>query len=100
VRGEINRRFTRRSIPRESQVAMRPLVKPNSRFAIPRYKVPKKQRGKRDVGPTRGFTASPEVGPGATVGTLQTRYPRVQVLGQDKRRDMQITRSRASTTSA
>jgi hypothetical protein len=27
------------------------------------------------------------------VGTLQTRYPRVQVPGQDKRRDMQITRS-------
>jgi hypothetical protein len=85
VRGEINRRFTRRSIPRESQVATRPLVKPNSRFVIPRYKVPKKQRGKRDVGPTHGFTASPEVGPGATVGTLQTSYPRVQVPGQEKR---------------
>jgi hypothetical protein len=34
------------------------------------------------------------------VGTLNTRYPRVQVLGQDKRRGMQITRSRVSTTSA
>jgi hypothetical protein len=77
VRGEINTRFAHRSIPHESQVATRPLVKPNSRFAIPRYKVPKKQRGKRDVGPTRGFTASPKVDPGATVGTLQTRYPRV-----------------------
>jgi hypothetical protein len=75
VRGEINRRFTRCSISRESQVATRPLVKPNSRFAIPRYKVRKKQHGKRDVGPTRGFTASPEVGLGATVGTLETRYP-------------------------
>jgi hypothetical protein len=28
------------------------------------------------------------------VGTLQTRYPRVRVPGQYKRRDMQITRSR------
>jgi hypothetical protein len=28
------------------------------------------------------------------VGTLKTRYPHVQVPGQDKRRDMQITRSR------
>jgi hypothetical protein len=44
-------------------------------------------RGK-NVGPTRGFTASPEVGPRATVGTLQTGYPRVYALGQDKRHDM------------
>jgi hypothetical protein len=29
------------------------------------------------------------------IGTLQTRYPRVQVSGQNKRRDMQITRSHA-----
>jgi hypothetical protein len=28
--------------------------------------------GKRDVGPTYEFTVSTEVGPGATVGSLQT----------------------------
>jgi hypothetical protein len=42
-------------------------------------------------------------GPGPrflAVDTLQTRYPRVQVPGQDKRRGMQITRSRVSITSA
>jgi hypothetical protein len=37
----------------------------------------------KDVGPTRGFTASPRVGPGATVGTLRTGYPRVQVSSQE-----------------
>jgi hypothetical protein len=39
----------------------------------------KPHRGK-GIGPTYGFTASPEVGPGATVGTLQTGYPCVQDL--------------------
>jgi hypothetical protein len=39
-------------------------------------------RGK-DVGPTRRFAASPGVGPGATVGTLRTGYPRVQASSQD-----------------
>jgi hypothetical protein len=34
------------------------------------------------------------------VGTLKTRYPRVQVPGQDRRRDMQITRSYVRLTSA
>jgi hypothetical protein len=34
------------------------------------------------------------------VGTLKTRYLRVQVPGQDKRGGMQITRSRVSITSA
>jgi hypothetical protein len=34
------------------------------------------------------------------VGTLKTRYPRVQVSGQDERRAMQITHSRVSITSA
>jgi hypothetical protein len=29
-----------------------------------------KLRWERDVGPTCEFTASPEVGPGATIGTL------------------------------
>jgi hypothetical protein len=35
--------------------------------------------GKRYVGPTYGFISSPEVGPGATVGTLQIKYPRIQI---------------------
>jgi hypothetical protein len=34
------------------------------------------------------------------VGTLKTRYPRVQVLGQDRRRDMQITHLYVWLTSA
>jgi hypothetical protein len=54
------------------------------RFKIPTYKTQKGCMGK-DVGPTRGFVASPEVGPGATVGTLRTGYPRVQAPSQDKR---------------
>jgi hypothetical protein len=29
----------------------------------------------KDIGSTCGFAASLEVGPGATVGTLQTEYP-------------------------
>jgi hypothetical protein len=53
-------------------------------FKIPTYKTQKGYMGK-DVGPTRGFVASPEVGPGATIGTLRIGYPRVQALSQDKR---------------
>jgi hypothetical protein len=53
VRGEINRCFARRSIPRESQVATRPLVKPNSCFAIPRCKVPKSSAEKEMLAPPR-----------------------------------------------
>jgi hypothetical protein len=40
--------------------------------------------GRRRVGPTCGFVASPEVGPGATVGTLQTGYPFIRASSQDK----------------
>jgi hypothetical protein len=36
------------------------------------------------IGPICGITASPEVGPGAFVGTLKTGYPCIQVLSQDK----------------
>jgi hypothetical protein len=36
------------------------------------------------VGPTSRFFASPEVGPGATIGTLQTGYPYIQGSSQDK----------------
>jgi hypothetical protein len=38
----------------------------------------------RRVGSTCGFAASPEEGPGATVDTLQTGYPYIQALSQDK----------------
>jgi hypothetical protein len=34
----------------------------------------------KGIGPSYGFTASPEVGLGAIAGTLQTRYPCVQDL--------------------
>jgi hypothetical protein len=37
--------------------------------------------------PSHGFAASPGVGPGATVGTLNTGYPRVQAPSQDERQD-------------
>jgi hypothetical protein len=40
--------------------------------------------GKKDVGPNCGFAASPEVSLGATVGTLQIGYPRVQATCQDE----------------
>jgi hypothetical protein len=59
VRGEINRFFMRRSIPRESQVTTRPLVKPNSRFAIPRYKVPIRSTGKEMLAPPAGSLPLP-----------------------------------------
>jgi hypothetical protein len=40
--------------------------------------------GKIDVDSTCGFTASPEVGPRATIGTLQTGYPRIPASSRDK----------------
>jgi hypothetical protein len=49
-----------------------------------KMKIQKSCTGKEDVGPTYRFTASPEVGPGATIGTLQTGYPRVPISSQDK----------------
>jgi hypothetical protein len=36
--------------------------------------------GRRCVGPTCGFAASPEVSLGVTVGTLQTRYPGIESI--------------------
>jgi hypothetical protein len=53
-----------------------------------RRRVQDSRVGRRRVGPTRGFVASPEVGPGGTVGTLQTGYPYIQVLSQGKERDV------------
>jgi hypothetical protein len=40
--------------------------------------------GRRRVGPTNKFVASPEVILRATIGTLQTGYPYIQVSSQDK----------------
>jgi hypothetical protein len=48
----------------------------------------------RDVGVTCGFTTSPEVVSGATIGTLQSGYPCVQASSQDKG---QYMRPRAAT---
>jgi hypothetical protein len=42
------------------------------------------QVGRRRVGPTYGFVASPEVGLGATVDTLWTKYPYIKASSQDK----------------
>jgi hypothetical protein len=44
---------------------------------IIKVKFQKSQAGKRCVGPTCRFAASPEVDPGATVDILQTGYPRI-----------------------
>jgi hypothetical protein len=46
------------------------------------------QVGRRKIGPTCGFATSHEVGPGASVDTLKTRYPRIHALSQDKLQDM------------
>jgi hypothetical protein len=40
--------------------------------------------GRRRVGPTYEFVASPQVGLGATIGTLQIGYPYIQASSQDK----------------
>jgi hypothetical protein len=87
--GGINGRFARRSIAHESRVATRPQVKPNSRFEYQYAKFQKKTAREKRCWPHHGFATSLEVGPGATVGTLEIRYPRVQLPGQDRRRDMQ-----------
>jgi hypothetical protein len=53
------------------------------RFGIPTHKDLERLHGQRMFGPTRGFTSSPEVVPGATVGTLRTGYLHVQASSQD-----------------
>jgi hypothetical protein len=40
------------------------------------------------IGPTCGFAVSPNVGSGASVGTLKIGYPRIQALSQDKEQDV------------
>jgi hypothetical protein len=54
------------------------------RLRIPMYKTQEGCTGK-GAGPTHGFAASPEVGPGATVITLKTGYPRVQASSQRRK---------------
>jgi hypothetical protein len=56
------------------------------RFEILTYKTQKGCTG-NDAGPTCRFAASPEVGLGATVGTLKIGYPRIQAPSPDERRD-------------
>jgi hypothetical protein len=48
----------------------------------------RKAAREKDVDPTCGLSASPEVGPGATVGTLQVGYSHVQALSQDEGKDV------------
>jgi hypothetical protein len=48
----------------------------------------RKAAREKDVGPTREFAASPEVGSGATLGTPQTGYPCIQALSQDDGQDV------------
>jgi hypothetical protein len=71
---------------------------------LPRALLPVSNRRLYQVAPRRRAHAelalAGEVAREVAVGTLKTRYPRVQVPGQDKRRGMQIIRSRVSITSA
>jgi hypothetical protein len=63
---------------------------------------PRREQGTRDEAPQNiNHQWRPDARQeNVIVGTLKTRYPRVQVPGQDKRQGMQITRSRVSITSA
>jgi hypothetical protein len=52
---------------------------------IVKMKFQKSCTGKKDVGPTGRFAASSKVGPGATIGTLQTGYPTYKFQVKTKR---------------
>jgi hypothetical protein len=67
-----------------------PCVRWQGRTTASRYQGTKFKKAARekDAGPTSGFATSPEVGPGDIVGTLQTGYPRIQALSQDKGQDI------------
>jgi hypothetical protein len=54
------------------------------RFNSQAKKIQDNRVGRQKVGPTYGFTTSPEVDLGATVDTLQTEYPYIQALSQDR----------------
>jgi hypothetical protein len=48
----------------------------------------RKAAREKDIGPTRGFAASPRMGPEAIIGTLETGYPRIHALRQDEGQDV------------
>jgi hypothetical protein len=54
------------------------------RFNSQAKKIQDNRVGCQKVGPTYGFTTSPEVDLGTTVDTLQTEYPYIQALSQDR----------------
>jgi hypothetical protein len=60
-------------------------------------RISEKLCGERDVGPTYGFTASPEVGPGVTIGTLQTGYLVYRLQAKTKGKACTHTLPRATT---
>jgi hypothetical protein len=62
---------------RQSRAVVCPQHQGRTTVSTANVKFQKSWAGKRYVGPTCGFTASPQLDPGATVDTLQTRYPRV-----------------------
>jgi hypothetical protein len=72
---------------RQLSAATHPLTRAHYHFNC-QDQISEESCRERDVGPTCEFTASPEVGPGATIGTLQTRYPRVQASSQDSGQDV------------
>jgi hypothetical protein len=57
-------------------------VEPHHRFKAVKYKYHKSYAGEKILAPPCGFAASPTVGPGAAVDTLQTGYPYAQDLNQ------------------
>jgi hypothetical protein len=57
---------------------------PGSLSSTGKKKIQDNRAGHQRVGPTCGFTASPEVDPRASIGTLKTEYLRIQALSQDK----------------
>jgi hypothetical protein len=61
----------------QSGVATRLRHQGRTNASTTKVKIQDSQAGRRYDGPICGFAISPEVGLGATVGTLQTGYPRV-----------------------
>jgi hypothetical protein len=86
VRGEINRRFARRSITHKSRVATRPQVKPNSRYEYQDAKFQKNSVGKEMLAPPRVHYLS-RGGPGG-----HCRYPEDQVPPHTSSRSRQKAR--------
>jgi hypothetical protein len=99
VRDGSARHSKRHSVPCRSCAATRPLAGPHYRFKITMHKIQKSSTGK-DNGPTHRFTTSPRVGPGATIGTLKTGYPRLQALSQDEGTRRALMRTHVSRGSS